>query len=146
VAGLGADVYCCGPPGLIAAVEQLCRDRPSGALHVERFAASTPVGGARGPISAPAGGARRAIEVVCARSGIRLDVPPGRSILEMAEEAGLDPESSCAEGICGTCETTVLEGEPEHLDDLLTEDERASGRTMMICVSRARTSFLVLDM
>jgi ferredoxin len=132
LAGLTGDaVYCCGPPGLLAAAEARWPDR----LHLERFTAST-----------PAGGPRRPIDVECARSGRRLLVPADRSILEVAEEAGLDPVSSCTEGICGSCETAVLDGEPEHLDDLLTEQERAAGRTMLICVSRARTPRLVLDL
>jgi ferredoxin-NADP reductase len=133
LAGLTADaVYCCGPPGLLAAAEA---HWPAGSLHLERFAATT-----------PAAGERRPIEVECARSRRRLLVPADRSILEVAEEAGLDPASSCTEGICGSCETAVLDGEPEHLDDLLTEQERATGRTMLICVSRARTPRLVLDL
>ena len=124
----GAAVYCCGPSGLIAAVEAQCRGWPAGSLRVERF---TAVAATDRP--------RRPIEVVCTRSGLRLRVPPDRSILEVAEEAGLNPASSCTEGICGSCETTVIEGEPEHLDALLTEQERAGGRSMLICVSRART-------
>jgi len=132
----GVAVYCCGPPGLIAAVEAQCREWPAGSLHVERFTA--------GP--AQPGGPRQPIEVVCAVSGQVLHVPPDRSILEVAEAAGLNPLSSCAEGICGTCETEVVEGEPEHLDSLLTDEERAGGRTMLICVSRARTPRLVLDL
>ncbi len=73
-------------------------------------------------------------------------MPPDRSILSVAEEAGVGVLSSCAEGTCGTCETPVLEGEPDHLDSVLNEDERRSGDCMMICVSRSCTSRLVLDL
>jgi ferredoxin-NADP reductase len=132
----GVSVYCCGPPGLITAVEEQCREWPTGSLHVERFTADGP----------PSGGQRQPIEVTCARSGRVLHVPPDRSILEVAEAAGLGPPSSCAEGICGTCETAILDGEPEHLDSLLSDQERADGRTMLICVSRARSPRLVLDL
>jgi ferredoxin len=68
------------------------------------------------------------------------------SILEAVENAGINVLSSCTEGICGTCETTVLEGEIEHRDSLLTDDEKAAGDTMMICVSRCRGARLVLDL
>jgi ferredoxin len=85
-------------------------------------------------------------EVVCARSGVTLLVPPGRSILAIAKERGVSVLSSCAEGICGTCETEVLAGLPEHRDSLLTEAERAASRTMLICVSRCRRGPLVLEL
>jgi ferredoxin-NADP reductase len=131
--GPAALVYCCGPTGLIDALEARC---PAGALRVERFTAAPVV--TEGPDSA--------FEVVCERSGVTVTVPPGTSVLGAVEEAGVDVLSSCAEGICGTCETTVLEGEPDHRDSLLTEDEKASGDTMLICVSRCRGARLVLDL
>jgi ferredoxin len=83
-------------------------------------------------------------EVVCARSGVTLTVPPGRSILSVAEESGVTVISWCAEGVCGTCETEVLGGVPEHRDALLTTEERKASRTMLICVSRCRQGPLVL--
>jgi ferredoxin len=73
-------------------------------------------------------------------------VPAGTSILAAVEDAGIPVLSSCAEGICGTCETTVLAGEPDHRDSLLTDDEKAAGDTMLICVSRCRGARLVLDL
>ena len=87
-------------------------------------------------------------EVVCVRSGITLTVPPGRSILSVARERGIDvhSSSSCTEGICGTCETEVLAGRPDHRDGLLTEQEREASTTMLICVSRCRQGPLVLDL
>jgi ferredoxin len=85
-------------------------------------------------------------EVVCVRSGVTLTVPPGRSILSVAKERGIAVLSWCAEGICGTCETEVLDGLPEHRDCLLTEEERQVSRTMLICVSRCRRGPLVLEL
>ncbi|MFI6784547.1 PDR/VanB family oxidoreductase [Micromonospora sp. NPDC050276] len=128
-------VYCCGPEPLVRAVEEHCRGWPPGCLHVERFTAS-----------ADTGGPETTIEVELALSGRTVTVPPGVSILQAVEEAGVQVLSSCREGTCGTCETSVLAGVPEHRDSLLTAQERAAGDTMMICVSRARTPRLVLEL
>ncbi|MFE9914401.1 PDR/VanB family oxidoreductase [Micromonospora sp. NPDC005553] len=128
-------VYCCGPEALISAVEEHCRGWPPGCLHVERFTSL-------GDTGAP----ETTIEVELAISGRTVTVPPGTPILQAVEEAGVPVLSSCREGTCGTCETPVLDGVPEHRDSLLTEQERAAGDTMMICVSRARTPRLVLEL
>jgi ferredoxin len=87
----------------------------------------------------------KSFQVVCARSGVTLTVPPGRSILSVVTESGIDVLSWCAEGVCGTCETEVLAGLPDHRDSLLTEAERGASRTMLICVSRCRRGPLVLE-
>lgn len=125
----GAEVYCCGPEGLLAAVEARC---DPARLHVERFA-PRPVAG-------------ESFEVELARSGLVVPVPSDRSILSALLDAGVEVLSSCQEGTCGTCETDVLAGTPEHHDSLLTEEERAAGETMMICVSRSAGGKLVLDL
>jgi ferredoxin-NADP reductase len=129
-------VYCCGPSPLLDAVELRCREWGPGVLHVERFTA----------VPVAAGAADTGFEVVCERSGLTVEVPPELTVLEAVENAGIDVLSSCTEGICGTCETTVLEGDPDHRDGLLTEDEKAAGDVMMICVSRCRGARLVLDL
>jgi ferredoxin len=85
-------------------------------------------------------------EVVCVRSGVTLTVPPERSILSVVREHGIQAFSSCSEGICGTCETEVVDGVPDHRDLLLTAAEREASRTMLICVSRCRRGPLVLDL
>jgi ferredoxin len=85
-------------------------------------------------------------EVVCVRSGVTLTVPPGRSILAVAKERGIHVLAWCSEGICGTCETEVVKGLPEHRDSLLTEEERRTSRTMLICVSRCRQGPLFLEL
>lgn len=125
----GVEVYCCGPEPLLAAVEARCDPER---LHVERFAPK-PVDGEQ-------------FEVELAQSGDVLTVPADRSILSVLLDAGVQVLSSCQEGTCGTCETDVLAGTPEHHDTLLTEEERAAGETMMICVSRSAGGRLVLDL
>jgi ferredoxin-NADP reductase len=129
-------IYCCGPEPLLVAVEEAAAHWREGALQVERFKA-------RGDLPSGDG---NAFEVVLARSGISLTIEPGQTILEAVSAAGVPVPSSCQEGTCGTCETIVLEGEPEHRDSVLTPADRAAGDCMMICCSRARTSRLVLDL
>ena len=132
----GAAVYCCGPEPLLAAVEQRCAVWPRGSLHVERF---SPRPQAQ---DVPA----RSFEVELAQSGLTLTVPADRSILEVVEQAGVGVLSSCSEGTCGTCETAVLEGIPDHRDAVLDEAERVANDCLMICVSRSCTDRLVLDL
>ncbi|MBU6449078.1 MAG: PDR/VanB family oxidoreductase [Rhodospirillales bacterium] len=79
------------------------------------------------------------------RSGITVDVRPGESVLEALEAAGLNPPCLCRGGACGECRMSVLEGTPEHHDHYLSESEKTSGKSMMICVSRAITPELLLD-
>jgi len=137
---VGGRVYCCGPEGLLGAVEAECAKRGlSGFLHVERFAA--------GALAAADDGSGSAgFEVRLARSGTTVTVPPDRSILEVVREVLPGVPSSCEEGICGTCETPVLEGVPDHRDHIMSAAERASNATMMICVGRALSDRLVLDL
>ncbi len=130
-------VYCCGPEPLLAAVEQRCAGWPAGSLHLERFAAKP---------GASTSGDDHAFEVELAQTGVTLAVPADRSIFDVVQEAGVSVIGSCLEGICGTCETFVLEGEPEHRDSVLSDEEHAAGETMMICVSRCRGARLVLDL
>ena len=132
-------VYCCGPEGLLSAVEQQCAHWPAGTLHIERFAAKTPT-------TEQAAAALEHFEVVCHRSGITVEVSADLSILEALEDADVPILGSCYEGVCGTCEAAILEGTPEHRDSVLTEAEQASGTVLMTCVSRSRTERLVLDL
>ncbi|MEV5828927.1 PDR/VanB family oxidoreductase [Spirillospora sp. NPDC052242] len=127
-------VYCCGPAGLLAAVEERWTG-PRGSLRTERFAARD-------------GGPARdePFEVRLERSGVTVTVPPGRSVLDAIGGAAAGVLSSCRQGLCGTCGTTVLDGEPDHRDSILDDDERAAGDCMFPCVSRSRTERLVLDL
>jgi ferredoxin len=87
-----------------------------------------------------------AIEVVLQRSGLTFIVPPGKTILDVLIEEGIDPLYDCQRGECGICQVAVLEGEPDHRDHILSDEERAGNKVMQICVSRAKTPRLVLDM
>jgi ferredoxin-NADP reductase len=131
-------VYCCGPEGLLAAVEDRCAATwPAGALHLERFSAK--------PTEAPAGG-ERSFELVLASSGLTLTVPPDKSVFDVVQDAGISVLGSCHEGICGTCEQIVLDGEVDHRDSVLSESERAANDAMMICVSRCLSDRLTIDL
>lgn len=129
-------VYCCGPEALLAAAESRCASWPSGSLRVERFAAA--------PVTSTE--SDESFEVDFAQSGVTAVVEPGRSIVEVAEENGIPVITSCEEGVCGTCETKVLEGLPDHRDGVLSDEEKNSGDTMMICISRCLSASLRLDL
>lgn len=129
-----AHLYCCGPLPMLEAFEDAAAGRPTGHAHVEYFAAREQ--------AATDGG----YDLVLARSGRRLRVVPGQTMLAALLDAGTSVAFACAEGICGTCETAVLAGVPDHRDMFLTKDERAANRTVMPCCSGARTPELVLDL
>jgi ferredoxin-NADP reductase len=135
LAGLPADalVYVCGPEPLLTAVQERC---PREQLRLERFAA---------PVVERTGDGT-AFEVECRRSGLTVTVDADTSVLDAVEAAGVSVPSSCRDGICGTCETRVLAGTPEHRDFLLSETEHTANATMMICVSRCASDRLVLDL
>jgi ferredoxin-NADP reductase len=132
----GTVVYACGPEGLLAAVESRCAGWPTGSLHLERFAARAD---ATTSDTQP-------FDVVLQRSGRTVHVPADKSIFEVVRAAGVSVLGSCLEGVCGTCETEVLDGDVDHRDSVLDEDERASNEVMMICVSRCRSGRLTLDL
>jgi ferredoxin-NADP reductase len=127
-------LYCCGPAPMIDAFLSAARERPSSHVHIEYFRAEGP------------SGSDRSFTVELARSGRSVEVPAGSSILDALMMAGIDAPYSCYEGLCGTCETRVLEGVPEHRDQLLTERARASNQTVIICRSGSLTPRLVLDL
>jgi ferredoxin-NADP reductase len=129
-------VYCCGPEPLLAAVEERCAAWPAHALHLERFSARPRTDDGTGDTS---------FELVLQRSGRTLRVAPDGTVFDTMRAAGVSVLGSCLEGICGTCEQTVLDGEVDHRDSVLDEEERAAGDCMMVCVSRARGPRLVLD-
>lgn len=141
----GAEVYCCGPEGLIGAVEAAGADRGV-PVHVERFASGAAPAVADADAAAVQGLPEGSFRVELRASGITVDVAAGRSILETVRERLPEVVSSCEEGYCGSCETRVLAGEPDHRDQVLDEDEREAGESMMICVGRSRTDPLVLDL
>jgi ferredoxin-NADP reductase len=129
-------IYVCGPTRLIEAVEALAEAWPPSALHVEHFEAKE--------FGEPVW--KDPFEVEFALTGLTVEVPPEKSILDVAEENDVLVLSSCREGTCGTCETPVLEGDVEHRDSVLTPAEQAENRVMMVCVSRAACPRIVLDL
>jgi ferredoxin-NADP reductase len=131
---LGTHVYTCGPGPMIDAAEQaaLRAGWARSHIHHERF-------------SAPAAG--EPFDVFLVRSNVRIHVPAAQSLLEAMEMAGIDAPYLCRGGACGQCETDVLalEGELLHRDVWLSAEDRASGRKIMPCVSRACGARLELD-
>jgi ferredoxin-NADP reductase len=129
----GTHFYCCGPTGMLQAFEAATAKLDPAAVHIERFSSALP----------PAQGS---FEVCLAKSGRSFFVPPDKTILEVLLSAGLQVNRSCMQGVCGTCETHVLEGLPDHRDSVLSKRERESNKVMMICCSGARSDKLVLDL
>ena len=136
----GTVVYCCGPSGLLDAAAVAVAASPARELHVERFSGS----GVPDPETDDAPGEGFVVEL--AASGLEVEVGPGESILEAVRACLPDVMSSCEDGYCGTCETPVLDGVPEHRDTVLSPSEQDANDTMMICVGRSRTPRLVLDL
>ncbi len=155
-----AAVYCCGPESLLQAVEaSRVADQT---IHLERFGRPTL---ATSDADASASSALPAVEpgdngsecdsecnpdgdfqVVLQKTGITVHVPANRSILDVVRETRRDLTFSCGSGYCGTCETRVLQGTPDHRDEVLSEAEKAASKSMMICVSRSCRTKLVLDL
>lgn len=139
LAGRGADshYYCCGPAPMLDAFERACEQLGYPHAHIERFA----------PAMLATTTMASGFEVLCRKSGKLVEVPAGKSVLDALIEAGLSPDHSCKEGVCGACETAVLavDGELDHQDGILTPAERQAGKSMMICVSRCTGRKLELD-
>jgi tetrachlorobenzoquinone reductase len=137
--GEGEHIYCCGPGGLMDAVSEHVRHAGLAArrVHFERFSA---------PAAAQDAQDNGAFAVVLAKQGLRCIVEPHESILECLERHGVPVVSSCREGLCRSCEVPLLAGEADHRDYVLGEDEQQANRSLMICVSRARSSELLIDL
>jgi tetrachlorobenzoquinone reductase len=129
-----AHLYCCGPLPMLEAFEMAAEHRPANTVHVEYFQGKEP--------PAVAGG----FEIELARSKRTIFVQAGQTILDALRDAGIAVNFSCAEGVCGTCETRVLEGVPEHRDQFMSPAERAANKTVMICCSGSLSKTLVLDL
>jgi ferredoxin-NADP reductase/DMSO/TMAO reductase YedYZ heme-binding membrane subunit len=128
----GAAVYCCGPDRMLQAVQQRVATRLDLRLHSEPFAGTAASGGA-------------AFHVELRRSGHIIGVPANRTVLQAIRSVVPTVSTGCEQGVCGVCRVTVLAGEPDHRDKLLSSAERAAG-AMLICVSRARSERLTLDL
>lgn len=129
-----AHFYCCGPTPMIAAFKAALADRLEEHVHSEHFSGVAPAV------------AERSFRLVLAKSNQEFVVPEGRSIMQVLEENDVFVPSSCRQGVCGTCETRVVEGVPDHKDGILSPREQASNKTMMICCSGSKTDRLVLDL
>jgi ferredoxin-NADP reductase len=128
----GDAVYCCGPPPMIDLVRAAVRELPGTELHIERFSPPPVVEGV-------------AFTVELARSGEVVEIPADVSVLDAVRNGRPQVAYSCRQGFCGTCVLPVLDGQPEHRDSILTDQQRSDGK-MLICVSRAAAGArLVLD-
>jgi vanillate O-demethylase ferredoxin subunit len=127
------ELYCCGPTPMIDAFKAANKSRDPDRMHVEHFAGSA---------EKPTG----EFKVILARRKQEFTIPAGRTIIEVLMEAGIRVAYSCREGVCGTCETRVLEGIPDHKDKVLSPREQASNTVIMICCSGAKSDRLVLDL
>ncbi|MDX7986864.1 oxidoreductase [Xenorhabdus sp. 12] len=131
----GSHVYTCGSVSLNNGVKQAAQNAgfPAHQLHFEQFAVEDKTG--------------EAFTVVLAKSGVELDVDSESTILQVLERNNAaHVESLCREGVCGTCETVILEGEADHRDQYLSDEEKQSQTSMLICCSRAKGKRLVLDL
>lgn len=136
IANLGqAHLYICGPKGFIDAARSAAEQAGVSAdrVHVELFT------------SPEAANTDTPFEVEIASTGQVVTIPTDQTIVEALEEAGVDVMYDCQRGDCGICQTTVISGEPDHRDVVLSEAERAAGDVIQICVSRAKSARLVLD-
>ena len=129
-----AHLYCCGPGPMLDAFVAATEGRPAGHVHLERFSADIDV--------ASTGG----FAVELARTGRTVQIEPGQTILEAVRACGVDVRASCQQGVCGACETRVLQGTPDHRDMLLSKEEKAANDVMMICCSGSLGPHLVLDL
>ncbi|MCF6233503.1 MAG: PDR/VanB family oxidoreductase [Rhodobacteraceae bacterium] len=129
------DIYVCGPGGMIEATKAAAAQAgfDAGRVHFELFARATPKTG------------DVAFEVEIASTGDVHTIPADQSIIEALEAAGLDLMYDCQRGDCGICQTDVVSGIPDHRDVVLSDDEKSAGEVMQICVSRAKSERLVLD-
>jgi ferredoxin-NADP reductase len=130
-----AELYCCGPTPMLAAFEAACANLPPARVHLERFSA---------PDNVAATGGAYTVEL--ARSKRSITVQSGQTLIDALKAAGLKVKVSCEQGICGTCETRVLAGTPDHRDMILSDDEKAANETMMVCCGGSLTPTLVLDL
>lgn len=128
-------VYACGPDRLLKQIEDLAVEWQDATLHVEHFTAAQ---------SSLNPEADKAFEIELRDSNLTLQVPAGKSILDVLESVGIDVTCDCREGLCGSCEAQVLEGEVDHRDRVLSQDERARNGQIMTCCSRATSKKLVL--
>jgi vanillate O-demethylase ferredoxin subunit len=118
---------------MLDAFKAATKTLPPECVHLESFGAA----------SAPA--ATESFYVVLSRSGRRIEVPAGKSMLDALLDAGESPQYGCMTGVCGMCEANVIEGKPDHRDSILSDEVKASNRKVMLCCSGSKTPQLVID-
>jgi ferredoxin-NADP reductase len=131
-----AHLYCCGPTPMLNAFEAATKEWPRAQVHVEYFT----------PKQEPANPKKGGFTVELARSGQEFFIPEGRTILEVLLDEGVDVDYSCELGICGACEQRIISGTAEHRDSILSEEEQAENKRVMICCAGSKSERLVLDM
>lgn len=133
-------VYCCGPRPMMQAVDSATQHWPASSVHFEWFS------GDNAPVARTGPSVNTPFEIVLRTSGRRLCVPPDLSILETLEANGVSVPFACREGLCRTCETPLINGEAEHRDVVMSAEEQQAQRSLMVCVSRAKSAVLELDL
>jgi ferredoxin len=124
----GTQIYSCGPERLLTALDQATAHWPEDSLHVEHFTSNLAK-------LDPAN--EHAFEVELRDSGLTLQVAADQTVLDALRGANIDIQSDCEEGLCGSCEAPVLDGDIDHRDMVLTKTERTQNKSMMTCCSRA---------
>lgn len=135
-ARLDAHVYCCGPGPMLDAFEANAKGRPSKNIHVERFSA----------VNIITKSSDKGYRIKLEKAGLEFRVESGQTMLEVLRQNGVEVSTSCEQGICGSCETRVVSGIPEHRDSLLSDVEKASNKVIMVCCSGSKSDLLVLDL
>ena len=138
----GTHLYYCGPGGFMGACASASAHWPQGTVHSEHFKTPIVLSNAAPPDSDTGSVENFIVEI--ASTGVKIDIPPDRSIVEVLSEAGIMIETSCVSGLCGTCKVKYISGTVDHRDFILSDDERQDHLTT--CVSRATSRTLVLDL
>jgi len=131
---LTTHVYCCGPMRMIDDFLAVTQTRDPATVHYERFSATQQ--------AATEGG----FDVVLHKSGTKLRVEPGKTILDVLLDNNVAVPYSCCNGVCGSCRTAIIDGQADHRDDFLSDEEKQANQAIMVCCSGARSKTLVLDL
>jgi tetrachlorobenzoquinone reductase len=132
--GNGCHFYCCGPAGMLENFKQATSHLPPESVHLEHFGAVAE--------KSQTGG----FDLILAKCGVTVKVQPGKTILDTLLDNGIDVMNSCREGVCGACEVRVVDGIPDHRDAILSDAEKAAGKTMFVCCSGSLSPSLTLDL
>ena len=133
-APVGSHFYCCGPEAMLKNFIELSRSIEPSRVHYEFFK----------PVATQLSG--DSFEVKLHKTKKSFSIGPDETILQVLQKNGISAPGSCEQGICGTCETHVVEGIPDHRDSLLSADERSSNKVIMICCSRSLSPSSTLDL